>query len=265
MKIEQVLITPKKAKELLLLNTKNRTIKQNKVNDYANDMINGRWRSSTGESIKITKSGFLADGQHRLLAVIKINNPIKFLVISELEDDVMDVIDTGVKRTSGDILGIKGIKNASGVSGIISVYTSHVEGIGNNAYFKRPSPVSILGIYNERPEYWQSIFLMSQDYYRSSSRLMQPSLIGGFYSFLSEIDKDSVKPFFDQIFTEGVVRTKSVSLFVKRLRDDAFSSSKLRLHIKNALFIKTWNSFRTKTDLGVLKYNPDVESFPIPI
>lgn len=113
-KVEE--ITPELAKLLLRQNTRNRSLRQADVDKYARDMKAGRWRT-TGEAIKISESGVLLDGQHRLHAVIKAGVPVKTLVVWGVEDEAQHVMDTGAKRSVADALQLNGVKNAHLVAG----------------------------------------------------------------------------------------------------------------------------------------------------
>ena len=64
-------IGPDQAKAYLALNQVNRKVNSADVERYAEEMRMGRWKGVSGETIKISKSGRLLDGQHRLLAIIK--------------------------------------------------------------------------------------------------------------------------------------------------------------------------------------------------
>jgi hypothetical protein len=63
-------------------------------------MINNKWKQDTGECIKISKTGRILDGQHRLKAVILSNCSIYFYVATNIDDSVFDVLDTGKARNS---------------------------------------------------------------------------------------------------------------------------------------------------------------------
>jgi hypothetical protein len=119
MQTEIMLITPKKAEELLVLNANNRHLRDGYVNTLAAEMLAGRWRENTSETIKIAKTGMIIDGQHRLSAVVASGKSIRFLVATGLDERVMDVIDTGLKRTAGDVLNLKGVKNYNLTAAII--------------------------------------------------------------------------------------------------------------------------------------------------
>jgi len=100
-------ITPSIAEQWLGKNKTNRNVRERLVAAYARDMQAGRWRLS-GESIKFALDGRLIDGQHRLQAVVRSGVPVTMLVVRGLDEDVMDVLDSGASRTAGDALRLRG-------------------------------------------------------------------------------------------------------------------------------------------------------------
>ena len=106
-------ITPEMAVELLEKNTINRRVKERVVGQYATEILAGRWRSGTGEVIKIAKDGTILDGQHRLLAVIKADKEIVAHLAYDVSNEVFDVLDTGSPRGAADVFHIEGIHYAN--------------------------------------------------------------------------------------------------------------------------------------------------------
>ena len=96
-------ITPQKAKEYLEHNETNyRSLQQHRVENYAEEMKNDLWQLN-GESIKFREDGSLADGQHRLAAVIKAGRPVQMCVLRGLDNNVT-LFDVGMGRTTGQIV-----------------------------------------------------------------------------------------------------------------------------------------------------------------
>jgi hypothetical protein len=114
MKVEILDITPEMAKKWLNKNNiQNRPISFATVDKYATDMINGKW-SLTHQGIGFYRSGNFADGQHRLMAIVKANCTIQMLVTFDIEDEASTDIDGVKPRTVVDQLNISGttwIKN----------------------------------------------------------------------------------------------------------------------------------------------------------
>lgn len=63
-------ITPEVAAEFLKFNTRSRPINQERVDRYCKLMQDGLWKTERG-SIKLFGNGEIADGQHRLSAIVK--------------------------------------------------------------------------------------------------------------------------------------------------------------------------------------------------
>ena len=72
MRTEYVTITPAMAKDMLLKNKINRDIKEYRITHWVWLMESQDWYT-THQGIAFYEDGTLADGQHRLLAIIKVN------------------------------------------------------------------------------------------------------------------------------------------------------------------------------------------------
>ena len=103
-------ITPDIAVQLLATNENNRHLRHGHIESMARDMVTGQF-PVTGEAVKIAEDGTLLDGQHRLLACVLANATIETLVVRGLPREVMEVIDSGSKRTLADRLAWRGEKS----------------------------------------------------------------------------------------------------------------------------------------------------------
>jgi len=131
-------------------NTTNRKIRQGSVNYYANEMINGRWKE-TGQGISFFEDGSLADGQHRLLGIIKSGVTISLPVARGIKKDAMGSYDVGAKRSVGDYLNLHmGEKNANrkaaAICNIVRTF------FGTNLRVSADLTVTILDIYRDQME-----------------------------------------------------------------------------------------------------------------
>lgn len=100
-------ITPEIAQAYLRRNNLNRSIRRAAVKAYARDMKNGKWQLSP-QGISFYEDGTLADGQHRLWAVIEANVSVQMFVIYDIPND-SKVLDVGIKRNATDILKFSGV------------------------------------------------------------------------------------------------------------------------------------------------------------
>ncbi len=94
-------ITPKRAEQLLNANTCNRSLRSGLVEKYAADMKAGRWTECAAD-IVIYDTKEIADGQHRLYAIIESGTTQEFFVKTGFPKSAALNVDTGKSRTFGD-------------------------------------------------------------------------------------------------------------------------------------------------------------------
>jgi hypothetical protein len=105
-------VSPRLAAEMLLLNSRNRSLSPKRVTKYAAAMTEGRWRL-TSESISISKTGALLNGQHRLSAILEAAHPVDMTIWFGAADEEFAYIDQGASRTAGDLASIRGLTYAT--------------------------------------------------------------------------------------------------------------------------------------------------------
>jgi hypothetical protein len=98
-------MTPEMAKNILNGNTGNRNIRTRWVEDLADIIRNNQWQL-THQSIAISKTGRLLDGQHRLSAIVLANTAVPVLITENCDEKSFAFIDKGVKRNLSDNLAI---------------------------------------------------------------------------------------------------------------------------------------------------------------
>jgi hypothetical protein len=264
MKTETRLITPKDAETLLQKNSLNRLVRPNVVLEYSRQMTAGLWKENTGEAIKIASDGTILDGQHRLLAQLKSGISITYLIITDMEREVFPVLDSGSKRTSGDVLFIAGVTSGNIIGGAIRGY--YILKIGR--VLKAQSIVSsqeILAIYNARKRFWDAAYNMAHDWHKKSKGILTTGNFISLYAYLYDIDNDCAYEFMSKL-SEGTNLSKDNPIFVLR---EKLLFSKINAKftflqsVKTALIFKAWNCFRKNTSVRYLSFNPDKEKFPI--
>ncbi len=100
-------VTPTKAMAWLNLNKSNRKMREGVAEKYAADMSAGRW-TSCPTPISFYDDGDVADGQHRLWAIVESGVAQKFPVARGLKREDGLNIDTGFGRTLVDAGRISG-------------------------------------------------------------------------------------------------------------------------------------------------------------
>lgn len=263
LEFKKELITPAIAEKYLQANVLNRNIKKPIVELYAREMSNGRWKEDTAETIKISKTGIILDGQHRLLAVIKSNTNIWFYVATNLDDNVFDVLDTGSKRNSTDAFKISGVPNNCAVPSMISMFnflrTGKKCGIQVN---DKSTNNMLLSQYYEDVQFWNYVANRSIAWYSSFAKILPTSLIGGIFARILKLNEQKAKTFMEQLCTGYGINNNTIVLLRNRLMQDKVSLRRMNQTTKIALIIKTWNAFLDERSIKTLKFNPDVEEFP---
>lgn len=103
---EVVTITPEEA--LIMLdnfNGLNRPVNWDTVKFYEDQMRRNLWQIN-GEAVIISDEGELLNGQHRLFACVEANKAFKTILVKGIPKEAFKTIDTGKKRTAGDVIAI---------------------------------------------------------------------------------------------------------------------------------------------------------------
>lgn len=107
----KIIVTPEDAAQLLEANGSNRPLNEQHVKRIARQITDGKWRFN-GDTIKISATNDILDGQHRLWAIIEAKMPVETIVVRGIEPDAFSTIDTIRKSRSGsDVLALIGVTN----------------------------------------------------------------------------------------------------------------------------------------------------------
>lgn len=128
--MEEERITPSKAEKYLNRNKSNRALRSGAVEKYAADMKAGKWTQCLAP-IAFYEDGDVADGQHRLYAIIESGLPQSFFVVKGVSREAGLNIDTGATRSLVDNAHIAG---KEGISHMMIAYAIGVS-LGNRASY----------------------------------------------------------------------------------------------------------------------------------
>jgi hypothetical protein len=117
MEVKLQSVTPDMAAALLANNGHNRKLNSNRVNGLVAAMRSGEWQLN-GETVIVSDTGKLMDGQHRLKAVIAFGRPVDLLIAYGANEDAFHTIDTGKGRSPGDILSMSDIRNPTACAAV---------------------------------------------------------------------------------------------------------------------------------------------------
>lgn len=263
------IITPDKAKNLLANSDfKNRILNDDTVARYANAMRHGKWKVN-GESIIMNCNGAVMNGQHRLHAIVKSNTPVKMLIVKGISVDAFDTMDTGRKRTNGDILGIAGYTDRTNLAAALLVVhayktTGHfgkaVKATHNLTKKDYPPILELAKMY---PELGDSVRFVHAARKRNED-LAPVSLISSIHYLLGERD-DAARDDFFKTFIDGMFSGNEcpVRALVQAYRSPIINSAmRLSVETRAAYWIKAWNAYKQGKQITVLRWNSERDKFP---
>lgn len=258
-------ITPEIAEKILTMNTHNRSLRAGVVERYADAMKRGQWEIN-GETIKISETGVLLDGQHRLWAIIESGITIETYVVRDLPDQVFDTIDTGAKRQARDNLMLQGNKNPTVLSMAARLQLIHDRYGSVEFYGKAKSSAitnrDILDTVEKHPGLENSV-----NFIIKSSAKIKPYLSPAIASYLhyqfSKLD-DSQAAYFLSKLANGDGLSIEDPILIARNRLSAIKVGTDRGRVESAaVAIKAWNLMRNSRTAKVIRWpNVPGEEFP---
>lgn len=244
MNIHLVEVTPSKARKLLESNPTNRKLSQSLVNHLSQQIKQDEWKL-TGDTIKIGTDGFLKDGQHRLSAIIQANKAVKLYLCDGVDPDAFSVIDTGKKRSAGDVLYIAGYSNVNQLSGIvrglIAFDSSNFN--GDLRVGRQITNTKILKYVEKHHDALMDTLHYAQSVTRRFKGL-STIFVAILYHLFLKINNEQAFQFFEK-YAEGanLGSQNPIHLLRSRFIQDQVNKSKLSTRDKMALMINAWNLF----------------------
>lgn len=244
-------ITPERAKDILEHhNHNNRNISKKHVEALAAAMSSGEWSYNT-IPIMFSATGELANGQHRLSAIVKSGQSQIMLVSYGLTEKDVRTIDQESKcRSLSDILKMEGVANYINVAAVLIRYCGFVCNITDNDYVKsKVTPYEMLNIYYDHEEDFKEIINYAWLCY-NVNRIVTVSEIGSIYAYLKlnlKHDDKQIEGFFDRLCRV----TSTDCAYLNYLRNLLLSelnkvqAKRMKGELKRALICKAWNYWIT--------------------
>ena len=265
MKAEVRIVTPDTAKEMLKRNSSNRKYKDSWAVSLSNSMINGEWIFD-GTPIQFSDDGTLLNGQHRLNAIVKSKTSQKMLILTGIEKEAFQVMDTGRLRSGSDVLGMEGVEYSSATSSAIRFILGHKKGLnarGSDTFSSTNS--SILNFYRNNSNI-NSIMVQAHKYYLSFDRVLSHSQVASYLFLMSEKNTLEAESFWRKTCSGlGLSDGDPELVLRKKLISDKISKSSMSPAEKKALIIKAWNYRRKDIKIKILRWNKETEKFPVAI
>lgn len=218
----------------------NRRISDTQVVRFQSDMESGRWHFEAAP-IKISKTGKLQDGQHRLTALANTvpSMVLPFLVVRGLDEDAQLYMDQGQVRTVGQQLSLKGVANPSRYAAVAKFYLDWSRGrlfsSTRNSTSKPETTEWVLS-------HGDLLDTLSQTTYSQVDA--SPSTVGAFALAVLQMAPVRAFSFFQQLASGANLSEGDPILALdRRLRNLRRNGVRLSQRELLSLFIKAWNAW----------------------
>ena len=271
MNIEIVQVTPAQAATWLKTNTaNNRKIQKRLINQYARDMILGKW-ALTGEAIKFDTAGALIDGQHRLSAIVAADKTVPMAIVTGLDHDTIQVIDTGRQRTAGDALTVVG--KGQYASNVAALARKIIGYNGGSMDIMGTSKIQIKGqtitnreiiSYVSRHNLVPHVVFAFRMVTNQVARIYSNGEWSFLHWMLAQIDTKNAEDFLHRLATlENVGRTHPIRVLFEKITKGATDlTSKQKLQAT----ILAWNAYRKAELMTVIRIGKmDTDEIPVAI
>ncbi len=235
-----VTVDPATASRWLDNNQINRSIRDQRVNQYARDMKAGQWEL-TGEPVKFAKDGRLLDGQHRLWAIVVAEVTLTLFVVRGLEADSQSYMDTGAARTAGDALSLNGETNAALLAAAARLGIA-VDTEARGGRLDRVSNAEVFEWINAHPGMREAV----ASYGGKQRKTGLPGSVLGYCAYrFSELDPSACEEFITGLATHVNLPERSPILALStRLATVKESRITVRHRELLLLMFRTWNHWR---------------------
>lgn len=262
-----VTVTPAIAAELLKHNAgdgfTNRAQSEPTIAKYQRAMKLG-WRL-TGETIIVSKTGRLLNGQHRLVACVRSGCSFPSFVVFGIDDDAFSFMDIGKKRSAGDIFHINGVKNAAQMAAATQwLWKYRYTGMQTPASHSYPTHEELYNYYLDNIEIVNSTRAGARF---NEERMAPGSLMTALHYIAASFNRKLADDFFEKVATGiGLLSAKDpASKLRKRLIKDKDEASKLPDMYVAAFTAQAWNAVRQNKPIEIFRWrgeqNPD-QPFP---
>lgn len=247
-------LTPALASMLLTKNTHNRPINSATVEKYTHAIKRGEWKLN-GEAIKISVSGLVLDGQHRLHAVVAADQAIDVCIIENIEDAAFDTIDIGRPRKASDVLAISGEVNASR----LAAASRAVLLLQGKDVRRKVTPSQCLRVVEEIPEirFW----VCRYNSLHTLRKLLPSSCAGIATLFAQRHGTGTIEDFLERVNSGAGLDRNDPALTLRERFIDRGRGKVFDAHLTMAYIIKAMNAHVTGKRISILRMTAD-EKFP---
>lgn len=230
-------VSPTKAAMWLQANKSNRPARRSRVTKLAQLIRSGRFRLN-GEAIKFGRSGRLLDGQHRLMAIVLADMPVKCFVIWDLDESVFPTLDRPTVRTVADALNEPNAKALAAALSMLVAYKRN--GIDVNGW-KRLEPDEALQMLPQFPALPESVVAGAG---MPRALGISRTVAATAHYLFAEKDREAANNFIERLRTGEGLMSGDPILDLRAALMSRTASTTMREGYAFALILKTWAKVR---------------------
>lgn len=268
-----VMVTPIIAAEWLKVNTSNRKKKKLNLALVTEEMSKGDWveGEDSVDFIGFNKKGDLVNGQHTLHGIIASGKSLWLEVKLNMSQRSVEVMDTGFKRTAGDLLAMDSFPNPNEASAIAKFVMLFDEGrysdaanstIKSNSSSTTASNYRVKRFVKSVPD-MNDIILDFKKLNKKTHRILSTSHLCAFYILFRRKSARDAEDFFEKLISgAGLSQLSPIyHLREKLLYDRSTKGRKMQLRHKIAYVVLAWNFYREDKRVKSLYFDPK-DKFP---
>lgn len=237
---EIVTLSPELAMVFLSRNAGNRHVSETNLERIKKDILHGNWVFN-GESIVISDTGELNDGQHRCRAVVETGVPVRMAIVIGAKRETRMTLDQGATRTIGHYLSMKGHTHANALGTAVNYYAQYKErGQLSNSGHLRPTKAEMLLYIEKHRGLSESVSYVSRP--GASSIASIGMLAFCRYAFFEAAGEDAANEFIDRLLSGAGLHQGNPILYCR----NRLIETKTRANIQERaeLIFKAFNAWR---------------------
>lgn len=245
-------ITPETAAAYLSRNTFNRPLNKRQVFSIAAEMMAGRWVLN-GEPIIFNENGDLANGQHRLHAIISAGKPIEALVVRGVASDAISTMDQGKRRTAADYLAMNGEVESVKIAAALPIIDRVRRGLVSSKAVYSATHVNLL--LQNNPRIRETVSYIMPLWRRVDIGYPPSLMVALCYLFEEKNSADAHEFFHNLVMGTNLPETSPILKLRNKVLDSRREGGR-RLRQTDILVytIKAWNAYREGRTISVLRY-----------
>jgi hypothetical protein len=257
-------VTPEMAEAFLGRNTCNRALRPRVVARYAQLMKAGSWQKN-GEAIQFRADGSLANGQHRLHAIIKAGVAVPLLIVTGLSSEAAEYVDFSVPRSNGDRLNMRGLKRTHCLSAALTLLGAYEKAGGTFKGVKLGAlsldPRELYSLLVRYPGIIESDKVTNR---RALYSLVLPRVATVLHCLFSQESEEQAAAFFGGLSGDISLGDKDPvfqlrnCLIKKTWKSKEGATAKLQFQV--LALIKAWNYMRLEREISVFKVGKSEEA-----